>query len=176
MKKEFIDFLNSSPISPPPDLTKKIYSRVEGDLNPSVFGVFGKLSIIHFMVSLLTLSICPQFGFRIIGEGMGLMHIFSVFGAIGCTLACGFFFLGTSILVATLVLKKAEIAVIRRNKFLELLTLAALSLGFFLMVNAEVVISFAILWLFGSVIGGLVFLEVGWEFKKRIVTEITFLA
>ena len=166
MKKEFNDFLNCSPIVPPPEITSKIFSKIEGDLNPSVFGVFGKLSIIHFMVSLLTLSICPQFGFRVIGEGMGLMHFFSVFGEIGCTLACGFFFLGTSLLVATLVLKKAEIAVIRRNKFFELLILAALSLGFFLMINAEVVISFAILWLFGSVFGGMVFLELGWEFRK----------
>jgi hypothetical protein len=170
MKKEFSNFLNTKTIIPPSQISENILYRVKKDLNPSVYLVSGKLSLIHILVSLVTLSVCPQFGFRLLGEGMGLMHIFSVFGKIGCTIVCGFFFLGISLLVATLVLKKEEIKIIRKKRFLEVLILAFLSLGFFLMIDVEVVFGMAILWFFGSVLGGLILLEAGWEFRKRIVT------
>ncbi len=166
---EFREFISNLKENPPKEITDKIFFMVDKDLNPGRFLVFSKLSMIHILVSLITLSVCPQFGFRVLGEGMGLMHIFSYFGPSACTLACGFFFLGMTLLTATIILKPEEIRSIRKNRIVELLALAFLSLGFFLMINAEMVLGIAIIWLTGSIIGGLIFLEAGWEIRKKLL-------
>jgi len=167
--QEYQEFLTASSSSPPRHISESILSRVSRDLNPSSWNVFAKLAVIHVGMSLVTLSVCPQFGFRILGEGMGLMRLFMVFGEYGCIVACGFFFLGMSLLAATLILRPEEIKVIRKNKFSELAVLTFLSLGFFLMIDAEVVFGIAVAWFFGSLAGGFALLEAGWALRRRVL-------
>jgi hypothetical protein len=164
---DFDEFKNSDSIRPPDPLSKRILERVRHDLNPSGWKVFSKLSLIHFFTAAFTLSICPQFGFRLFGDGMGLMGYFMRLGDYGCMVACGSIFLGSSIFVAMLLLRPEEIRVIRGNRLLELGALTLLSLGFFLMIHAEVVIGFALAWAVGSLLGGLVTLEIAWGVRYR---------
>ena len=84
-----------------PGISRNILSRVHADLNPSAYFVFSKLLIIHVFSALVTLSMCPQFGVRLLGEGMGLMHTFMILGPFGCLVACGMFFTGTSVFIAS---------------------------------------------------------------------------
>ena len=164
-KQEFQDFLSAAPSAPSAELSAAIFAHVERDLCPSAWSVFAKLAVIHFMTSVATLSVCPQFGYRVRGEGMGIQHYFMGLGEYGCMVACGFLFLGTSLLAATLFLRREEIRAIRKNRLSELSALAFLSLGFFIMVDAEVVLSLAIAWFLGSLAGGLALLELGSLFR-----------
>src|SRR5688572_3507647 len=126
-KKDFEDFQQVEAVPPPNGIADSILARVQQELNPGVWAVFSRLSMIHFFSAILTLSVCPQFGFRVFGEGMGLMHVFMSLGDTGCAIACGGFFLGTSLLIAGFVLKGEEVRTIRTNPVLELGSLTLLS-------------------------------------------------
>ena len=161
-KKDFNEFEKSNNGSVPQPLSEKVISFVHSALNPSPLKVFSKLSLIHFFSAFVTLSVCPQFGFRLFGEGHGLMGYFMHLGSWGCTMACGSFFIGTSVFFAALVLKAEELRVIRNNKFLELGALTLLSLGFFLMLNTQIALGFLFIWALGSILGGIMTLELIW--------------
>lgn len=166
--EDFEDFKTVEPMSPPPILSDRIFARVQNDLNPSPWKVFAKLSIIHFLSALVTLSICPQFGVRALGEGMGLMHYFMSLGTYGCMVACGSFFLGSTVLVAMLLLRPEEVRVIRSHRLSELGTLTGLSMGFFLMLEVEFVLGFFLAWALGSFAGGVLTLEAGWSIRQKL--------
>ncbi len=168
-KKEFEEFTNAEPVSPPKGLSEQIFARVSADLNRSPWSVFAKLSLIHFVTALFTLSICPQFGFRLFGDGMGVMGYFMHLGDYGCMVACGSLFLGASILVAMMVLRPEEIRVIRRHRTLELGALTMLSIGFFLMLKVEIIVGFLAAWAVGSLIGGVLALEIAWGVRARLL-------
>jgi hypothetical protein len=165
---EFQDFMNSESSLPPRELSERILERVRADLNPNSWSVFGKLSLIHLIVGGLTLALCPQFGVRSWGEGMGLMHVFNALGTYGCMAACGAFFTGTSVFFAVLLLRPEEIRVLRRAKILQIGALTLLSLGAFVMADAEILLAFAAVWILGSLIGGASLLELGWVLRKKV--------
>ncbi len=169
---EFDEFEKLAPITPPRAVSEQIIARVRAELDPSTWQVFAKLSLIHLGTALLTLSICPQFGFRLFGEGMGLMGYFMSFGDLACAATCGFFFLSSSLLVAALVLRGPEIRALRRHRFAELLALTGLSLGFFLMrAPSEIVLGFTAAWAAGSILGGWLTLELAWVLNRRAARE-----
>lgn len=165
---DFEEFKNSPSITPPRGISEKILDTVEKDLKATPWKVFSKLSLIHLASALFTLSICPQFGFRLFGDGMGLMGHFMHLGPYGCMMACGFFFVGMSLLFASLLLKPYELLAIRKHRLAEIGGLAFISLGFFIMIDPEsVVFSFALAWALGSIAGGIAVLELGWMLKAR---------
>lgn len=166
-QNDFLDFKNGEPVAPPLHLTEKIIGQVHSDLNPNPWKVFSKLSLIHFIVGLVTLSICPQFGFRIFGTGAGLMGAFMALGPYACGLACGSFFLGSSILVASLVFTPEELRQLRKNEFLAVSSLALMSMGFFIMLDTEVVLGFALAWLLGSMMAGMTLVEIIFALRIR---------
>jgi hypothetical protein len=164
---DFEEFKNATPIAPPKEVSEKILSIVGKDLKAIPWKVFSRLSLIHLFSALFTLSICPQFGFRLFGDGMGLMGHFMSLGHYGCMIACGFFFVGMSLLFASVILKPYELLVIRKHRFTEIGALTLLSLGFFIMINpSDVVFSFALAWLLGSLAGGTIVLEIGWRLSQ----------
>lgn len=166
-QNDWNEFQRTDEIAPPVALTKSLFATVRADLHPNPWTVFSKLSLIHAFTGIFTLSVCPQFGIRLFGEGMGLMHWFMKLGDYGCMLACGTFYLGTSLFAAALVLRPEEIQTVRKNRFLELTGLTLLSLGFFLMVSSEIVVGLAAAWALGSIFGGMTLLETGWLFRKK---------
>lgn len=164
--KEFKDFSESDPVSPPKQVTDQILSMVHRDLNPNAWLIFAKLSLIHFGAGIITLSLCPQFGVRLFGEGPGLMKFFLNFGTYGCIALCGAFFVGVSLFISGLVLGREELRVLRRHKVLQISALTLLSMGAFIMADAEILFAFAAAWVLGSMIGGMAMLELGWLLRK----------
>jgi hypothetical protein len=167
--REYVEFLTTEPITPPAGLSKWILSRVRAGLTPSAWKVFGKLSMVHFFVGLVTLAICPQFGFRVFGDGVGLMSYFQALGHYGCMIACGAFFLGLSIAVASIVLRPEEVRVLRRTELLQIAAMISLSLGVFIMAGAEIVVGFGLAWVAGSFLGGIAAIELVWAYRKAHV-------
>lgn len=165
-KSDYQEFKDVKQITPPQHLNESVLSFVRGELSPSPWKVFSKVSFIHLISALVTLSFCPQFGFRIFGEGMGLMQHFMHLGSWGCMMACGSFFLGATLVLSLFVLKPAEILALRSHRIATLGALVLLSLGFFIMVDADhILFSIASAWALGSMLGGIAVLELGWILK-----------
>lgn len=154
---------------PDENIKQKIFRKVKRDLNPSGMEVFTKLSITHFFVAILTLTVCPQFRFRLIGEGEGLLNVFMNFGEHGCMMACGSFFIGTSIFVAGLIFSNAELRVLRSEKWIFVAMIVFLSLGFFLMLKPSIVFYFSTFWAIGSLFTGVSLIETFWFIRKNEV-------
>lgn len=149
----------------PEYLRFSIQTAVLSDLSPSFLRVLAKLGVIHVLTSLVTLSICPQFGFRLWGEGMGLMNVFMRLGEVGCALACGIFFLGASLLLASVILKRAEWRTIRNHRLLTVTALLLPSLGFFRIMDGVFFLEFSLGWLIGAGFAGIFLLEGVWRWK-----------
>jgi hypothetical protein len=165
---EFREF-ESGKARVPRELSERVRGRIHGLLHPSVAAVLGRLGLVHLASALVTLSVCPQFGVRVAGEGMGLMHWFMGLGDLGCAIACGAVFLGTSGLAAGLLLRPEEVRVIRRHRVLELGSLSLGSLGVFIMLNpAGIVATFAAAWVFGSLLGAAALLEAAWALRTKL--------
>lgn len=166
-KNEFEAYRQSEASSPPPSILQRVQDQIHLDLKLTPWRVFSKLALIHLASALFTLSFCPQFGVRALGQGMGLMEKFMRFGEYGCMTACGFLFVGMSLLIAVPVLKPAELLAIRRHRMSEIGSLTLLSLGFFTMLRPEaVLVGFSLAWILGALAGGILFLEVGWRFRR----------
>jgi hypothetical protein len=167
IEREFESFAKGREKKPPKALSEALFAQVKADLHPSAVRVFSKLMGIHVAAAVATLSVCPQFGFRIFGQGMGLMHTFMALGPYGCMVACGAFFTSLSLLIAALLLSPEEVRKIRQNRVLTLGTLVLLSMGFFIMTDADILLSLAIAWFSGALIGSILTLELGWFIRIR---------
>ena len=55
-KKDFQDFMNSKGVNPPEELSKRILSFVQADLNPSHKVVFTKFLTVQALIGFLTLT------------------------------------------------------------------------------------------------------------------------
>jgi hypothetical protein len=142
---------------PSEEVSRLILLKVHRDLNPSVLAVFLKIMSIHFGVTVFSLSVCPQFGFRLVGQGHGLMHWFMTFGELGCMVACGAFFTSLSLFFASIFLKARELQKLKATRWLQLMAIVLLRM---LSPELSFNLSFAA-WFFGAVIGGWVAMGLG---------------
>lgn len=166
--EDFNSFLSAEEVAPPRGLSDAIFSKVSADLNPSAWKVFARVAGIHAIVGALSLIfVCPQFGVSPLGH-TAVMEWFMQFGHEVCMLGCGAVFLSGSSLAMSLVLRPEELRVIRRTKVVQLGVLALLSIGAFLCLGAGIVASLASFWVFGSLAGGIVSLELGSAVRSRI--------
>lgn len=154
--EDFQSFAQSEGIKVPRELTEKISREVYADLNPPAWMVFGKIVLIQASVGTLSLAICSQFDLNPFGTGFTLSDYFMKFGHSACMVFCGVLFLALGIGTARLFLSFEEAAVLRKNAPLQILGLSGISLGLFAVAGAELLLSLALLWLLGAMLGGLV--------------------
>ena len=158
-EKEWIDdfqeFVKSDGTTVPEEVTNAIFAKVRKDLNPSAWIVFSKLFGIHLVVGTLSLGICNQFGLNPFQTNFSLSDYFMKFGHSTCMFLCGVLFLSLSISLSRVLLWPEEFQVLKKNAGLQILGLSMISLGIFAAVGAELVFSFVLLWLVGSMLGGL---------------------
>lgn len=167
IQSEYREFMELAPVRPPSAVSERILQSVSRDLNPNAWKVFAKISLIHLSVGIVTLSLCPQFGVRVFGEGLGLMKYFLHLGTYGCMAACGAFFIGMSLLVGAFMLRPEELRKFRENQWLGLAAMILLSLGVFIMANAEILMGFAVAWFMGSFLGGWGAMELAWKLRVQ---------
>lgn len=162
---DFVEFLKTESHPVPSAISENILDSVKRDLNPSSWKVLAKLVFIQAFAGTASLLLCPQFGLSFTSSH-GLMPYFMQFGLAACMVACGALFTGISFALASLVLKPEEILKIRSHRVLQVSAISALSLGVFICFGADVIAGFAIAWLAGSILGGIVTLEAGWKFRR----------
>lgn len=144
----------------PNNVNEKILSHIHGKLHPKISHVVLKLFSVHLCTALITLSICPQFGFKIFKFPVNLMNSFMVFGMPACYFLCGLFFTATSTVMAAIVLQRDEIRFLKFHKTLATAALILSSIGFFGIMNPHMFLEFSMLWLIGAITGVVMTLEV----------------
>ncbi len=176
LSEEFKTFMEAGEVAPPQSVNSKILAQVSQDLNPSFMNVFLRVLSIHAVLSIVTLSICSQFGVQLFPL-LDLMNTFmSYVGHTYCMTFCGALYLGSSALSLSLVLTPEQVRVVRRNSPLQFLILSFVSLAVFLFFGAKILLFPALLWLTGAMVAGIFSLEIGWilrsQFRKRVVFGI----
>ena len=77
-KKDFQDFMNSKGVNPPEELSNRILSFVQADLNPAHKVVFSKLLAIQAFIGFLTLTFCPQFNLSLTNTVIAIHLVFQL--------------------------------------------------------------------------------------------------
>jgi hypothetical protein len=170
--REYAEFLSTENSGVPADLSEVVTSRVRSDLHPSSLKVFGEISLIQFGAGLVSLLFCPQFDVSFT-SGMGVMPYLMRYGEGVCMLGCGAVFTAASLLASSLLLRPEEVRVLKSHRLLQLTLLATLSLGAFLCVGAEIMVTLGLAWILGAVVGGTASLELGWTLRKLSVARGT---
>ncbi len=137
----------------PEKLNEQILSMVHDKLKPKLSTLLSKVFFIHALTAVITLSLCPQFGFKLFRLDINLMHSFMGFGMPICNLLCGLFFTTTSALATVLILNRDEIRAIRFQNILFSSFILLSSIGFFLIMNPDLFLEFSLMWLLGAVLG-----------------------
>lgn len=166
--RDYEEFVNGDgPAVVPAELKERVFKKVQTLVNPSPVLVFLKLMVIHLGVGFLSLSICHQFGINPFNTEYSLADWFmEVGGYYTCMIGCGVSFVSISLFAAGYFLTIEEVNALRRTEFLQSLVLGLISLGIFVVFGTELVLSVALLWLMGSLIGGLFASEAVWRLKR----------
>jgi hypothetical protein len=152
----------------PTKLNTKILNDIKSRIFLDIKPILLKLFVVHLVVAIGTLSICPQMGATTFKTNINLMYAFMHYGKLICDLTCGTFFAGTSVLMACIFLSQDELRVIRSNKILAAASLALVSIGGLLILNPSFFLEFSILWLVGVILGSIISFEIGTYFKTYI--------
>lgn len=164
-ESDFREFLDSEKHAVPKALSAQVLAKIDSKLHPSFWQVLGKLALVQAVAGAISLMFCPQFGISL-GGGHGLMHILMKYGDTVCQLGCGFLFMSLSLLVASFALKPEEVRAIREHRWLQLGSLAMLSVVVFACTGGTVALGFGLIWAAGAVIGGITTLELGWSIRR----------
>lgn len=151
----------------PNHITEQIFETVHAKLHPKLSHLILKLFSIHLFTAVITLSVCPQFGFKIFKLPINLMYEFMVFGMPACYFLCGLFFTATSTAMAAIVLQRDEIRALKFHKTLAATAIILSSIGFFGIMNPNLFLEFSMLWLIGAITGVVMTLEVSSRFLTR---------
>jgi hypothetical protein len=151
----------------PNHITEQILGTVRAKLHPKLSHLILKLFSVHLLTAVITLSVCPQFGFKIFKLPVNLMNEFMVFGMPACYFLCGLFFTATSTAMAAIVLQRDEIRALKFHKNLAAAALILSSIGFFGIMNPNFFLEFSMLWLIGAITGVVMTLEVSGRILAR---------
>lgn len=172
--KEFREFMSTPESAPPVRVSRSILETVRQKLNPSGHSVFIRILGIHAVVSLFSLSICSQFGIQTLPIYDAMNSMMKMVGHTYCMALCGLLYLSLSSLAMSALLSPEEVKVIRRQKLLQVALLTGVSMSVFLCLGAEILLLPAVFWIAGSLLGGMVTIELGWKaraaYRHREVT------
>jgi hypothetical protein len=158
---DYNDFLNTTLVEPPSDLSNKVLGLIREKLDPRLLTLFSKLGLIQAIVGTLTLLICPQFGISFNDNDSLFLFFQNNFGHMGCMIACGVIFTSFSAIVSLIVLKRPEIKKIFKFQFFVFPIISMLFLTIFACVVQEFYLSVSLLWFTGALTGYLLTFDLG---------------
>lgn len=159
--KEFETFLRVDESAPPRTVTDAVYRTVKADLEPSVKLVAGKLFGLHALAIGLVTLVCPQLGVGPLIGGAGLMHFLMSFGRLPCAALCGALLLGTSAGVLSLFLRREELRLANRYRFLNVTLLVSISFAGLMIAGGEADQLSYLFWLLGAFTAGSLMMRLG---------------
>lgn len=165
--EEFQTFLQVDEVDPPEDLSQSVLKQVETDLRPTLWRVLRRVALVHLLVGTATLSVCPQFGVAL-GKERALFEFLMRYGHAVCTATCGAFFLGVSALIASFVLQREEVRLLRQHRVTPWVSLGLFSLMVFHIFGENVLTTMGLIWLSGAVLGAGILSEVSWKLRMLL--------
>jgi hypothetical protein len=143
-----------TPIDHSPEIHGLLREKLN-QLQPVRLPLFSvKLLGIHALATLLTLSICPQFGVEGLKSFFDLSEVLMRFGHTACQAMCGMIYFSISMATASLVIRREELFFLKRHRALFSLALVFFSFGFFVMNTSwELEVPFVTAWMIGGLAG-----------------------
>ncbi len=160
-ERDFFEFVNSDPVTPPKVLTENLKTTVSKNLRPAIWKIISKLAGMQAVWATLTLFFCPQFeiGFA---KHDHLSDLIQHSDGFGFMIVCGMIFLGGGAAIAPLIFKQAELKVMKKSSLVYFPAAAFLAVILFYSVGAEIDRTLALPWFLGGTLGSLI----GFEFVK----------
>ncbi len=170
---KFIEASKSPTESVPESLSRSVLAHVRAELSPPLSTIAVKGLVLHVVSSLISLTLCPQFGIGPMGGGDGLMRYFMAFGPNWCFFLCGAFFLGLSAFLTAAFLKREELRLATRVGYAYFPLLAALSYASFLALGANThAIEIVTSWGIGAILAGWCALKLGLELRCKAARAV----
>lgn len=166
MNDEFEKFMKTNSLTPPKALDDKILGQIYSKLNFSHKTIFIKLIVTQIFIGLITLTFCPQFNISLTNR-YELFHYFHrTFGEHICTGICAFIFMGSGSLFANYLLSVGELNLIAKNKVLYSLSISAIFMSIFLMINPDIFLISAFIWITSATMTFIAFNQSSLTIKK----------
>ena len=113
-KNEFESFMNAS-ANAPKGISEQLTFNIHTDLKRLPLRTFVKTLSAHWLAGILTLVVCPQFGWNPFSSSPHLPHIFMEYGMWVCGLFCGIIFMALGALISLLFLNGNECVYLSRR-------------------------------------------------------------
>lgn len=114
-------------------LPSQLEIYIERQTNPPWTRLAMKLTAIQFVTSLITLTLCPQFGISPLGVSDGLRNIFMLLGHHWCEFLCGLFYAFSFFISFRVLFNTFEIRKLTQHFWILQSLIAMGSVGFLLM-------------------------------------------
>ena len=171
MRQEFVEFIDTEQIVPDKHLDEAILTRVTSDLQPSLWKIYGKFTLIETTAGLVTLAICPQFGLGVGQHNQFLHDLHSSIQPVFFYLFCGLFFVVLGASVGGLVLNRSEIQAAGKSKYLYFVIYSILAYLVLMMLGAEAFVISSLVWVLGALLGNILGFEAVARLRLRAVEK-----
>ena len=166
-EREFLEFINSDPLSPPETLTEKLKIAVSQDMRTAIWKIFCKLAGIQAACATLTLFFCPQFEVGFIKHDY-LAHLVQHSEGFGFMIVCGMIFLSGGAVIAPFFFNQSEMKAIRKSALIYFPTAALLAVMLFYSLGADIYWTLALPWFLGGTFGSVIGFELVKYFRLRV--------
>lgn len=165
---DYLDFIKDHGPPPPEKLEWETKMKIRQLLNPSLSQISVKILTVHLFLGFLAFAICPQFGFKYFGEGIGLHRYFMIFGHEVCMVLCGMLLFGITYSASVSILTLGEIRKFNEYKGLITFLLTLITLTPFLIMRSPALPSIqeVLNWVFGAFSGGILLFEISSKLKR----------
>ena len=166
---EFAEFANAVSAKTSNDVDKAIMNMVANDLQPSPMKVYSKFTLVEAASGLLTLALCPQFGFGFGQHNEFLHSLHASTTPVVFYLLCGLFFVLLGAGMSGLILNHAEIRSIGNKKFPYFATYSVLAYLLLIMLGSEVFVISSLVWILGAFLGNVLGFEAVIRLRRAII-------
>ena len=164
MLNEFSEFVQAEPVAPSKDIDDTVTKMVAKDLKPAPMNVYSKFALIQTFSSLLTLTVCPQFGVGFGRRNEFLHSLHATTPPIVFYLLCGVFFVLFGAVVSGLILNRPELKAIGNLKFTCFAIFGVLSDLALVALGTEEFVASSLVWIAGAFFGNIF----GFELATRL--------
>ncbi|MCB1196862.1 MAG: hypothetical protein KDK51_00695 [Deltaproteobacteria bacterium] len=158
-------------VAPQERLQENVLRYVKNELNPSHTRVFSKLLAVHAFIGTLTLTLCPQFSMSLTHQHHMFHYFHHTFGKYVCMFICGTIFIGTGAVFAAYLLKKSEVLLIRKTKWLYYTSMSMIAVLSFILLGADVYLPLALCWFAGASISGIALFDLNYKVRQVLMSS-----
>ncbi|HKL26260.1 MAG TPA: hypothetical protein VJ910_08570 [Desulfuromonadales bacterium] len=154
LRQEFVDFIETKPVSPGKHVDQAILAKVRNDLQPALWRVYGKFTLVQAAAGFATLAVCPQFGLGF-GQHEFLHALHSTTPSAIYYFLCGLFFVVLGAALAGLILSREEIRAVYNSKYVYFFGYSVLAYLIFVALGAEAFVVSSLVWIVGALLGNI---------------------